>query len=216
MLLGHPAGAGLAGESVRYVQFGLEPFQSPCLGGDDADAAARSLVQPVAVGDADLAARIPNEAGILEPTHRHGERRSLHADHLGEKLLGHPERRFVDSLVNLEEPARSSLVEPVHPIAQDQLGHGDHDYLGMTLEKPYEGASVRKLTLQDVRSHPHCAERYLHDRPERRLASAQKHGEAGHTFAPDHGRVHGFAALVDRHDRGDTVGWEVDEIDLLV
>ena len=107
------------------------------------------------VCDADLPPRVKDETVILELAHRDRQRRTLHADHLGQELLGDPERAFVDSIVDLEQPARRALIKPMDAIAQDQLRHRDHDDLRMSLEEPHERAAAHDFLAQRIRVHAH-------------------------------------------------------------
>lgn len=83
------------------------------LRGDDLDAAARPPSKPVVIGDADLTMGVMDESRVLELAHHHRESRALDADHLRQELLGHPERPLVEGFVDLQQPARGPLVEPM-------------------------------------------------------------------------------------------------------
>ena len=48
--------------------------------------------------------------------------------------------RLVDPVVDLEQPARRPLIQPMDPIAKDQLGHGDHHDLRVPLQERDESA----------------------------------------------------------------------------
>jgi hypothetical protein len=97
------------------------------------------------VGDADLSSRIVDETGFLELAHRDRERRTLHTNHLGQELLGHAERTFLDPIVDLEQPSRCPLVQPVSAVAQDQLSHRDHHDLRVSLEESHQRATAHHL-----------------------------------------------------------------------
>jgi hypothetical protein len=62
-------------------------------------------------------------------------------DHLGWKLLRHLEWRLVDPIVDLKQPTSRALIQSMDPITQNQLGHGDHDHLGVPLRSSAAAAS---------------------------------------------------------------------------
>src|SRR5664279_1073413 len=144
----------------------LERLEPARLGGDDVDAGTRPRKQSIAIGDADLPTGVTDQPRVLELAHRDREGRTLDTDHLGQELLGDLEWRLVDTLVHLKEPARRPLIEPVDPVAKNQLGHRDHHDLRVSLEERDESATVAEFLSQRTGFHPQSCQWYLDDRPD--------------------------------------------------
>src|SRR5262245_33628511 len=74
-----------------------------------------------AIEDVNVTAPVANHAGGLEQPRGDRHRRSPHAQHLAEKLLGQGNDVTVDGIMRLQQPARQACLQGMQGIARDRL-----------------------------------------------------------------------------------------------
>ena len=102
-----------------------------------------------AVEDLDAAARVADHSLALQFTCGDGDGGALHAEHLGEELLGEVEDFGLHAVRGGEQPAGQARLDFVHPIAEDRLGDLDQLQIGEGMDELLQHAALEELGADD-------------------------------------------------------------------
>src|SRR5205823_12113430 len=101
---------------------------------DDVVALARLFSQSRAVENLDAAVMRADQPGRAQPADHLGDRRSLYAEHLAEKLLRERNDVALDLVAGLQQPPRDPRGDVVQTVAGRRLLHLGHDYFRVSVD----------------------------------------------------------------------------------
>ena len=102
-----------------------------------------ALSSPVAVGDGDGSAAVPNQSESLQPASSDRDRGALSAKHRPEEVLCESESVGSDAVVGHEEPPGAPSADGVTLIAREYLRDLADHRLGIALHRPPQCRAAR-------------------------------------------------------------------------
>ena len=166
-------------------------------------------LQPRAVEHRDAAARIADQAQLLQLQRAFGDALAAHAQHVGDQFLRHHQLVAVQPVQAQQQPAAQLLVQRVVAVAHRGLRHLRDQRLRVAQQQVHHRAGAFELVLDDAGAQAPALARALHHGAAGRGLAAHEQRDADHAFVADHRNLGRRAVLHHVQQRDDGRGREV-------